>query len=126
MEFRAGADGQLQRGDAGTKSVLQFGKDAFEAGVFSVELVHEHDAGEAGVGRLVPNGGGPVVHSAGRVDHEHQEVGHLEGGVELAGVIGRPGDVEQVDLVAVPLEAGQRQRLAVGGVLLLGAEVVHG
>ena len=119
------ADRQLQWGDSGTEGVLQFGEDALEAGVFPVELVHEHDAGQAGVGSLAPDGGGPVVHPAGGVDHEHQKIGHLEGGVQLAGVVGSARRVDQVDLVAVPVEAGQSQRLAVGGGLLLGAEVAN-
>ena len=125
MEAGAVADGQFQRGDARAESVLQLGEDVLEAGVLPVKLVHEHDTGQAGVGGLVPDGGGPVVHPTRGVDHEHQQVGYLEGSVQFAGIVGGAGCVDQVDLVAVPVEAGQSQRLAVGGGLFLGAEVAH-
>ena len=61
-----------------------------------------------------------------RADHEHGEVGHPQRGLHVADEVGVAGGVDQVDLVALPLERGERERQREAPLLLLGVEVGDG
>ena len=61
-----------------------------------------------------------------RADHEHGEVGDPQGGGHVAHEVGVAGGVDEVDLVAVPLERGDGERQRQAALVLLGREVAHG
>ena len=126
MERLGLADRDLERRNAGAEGVLEFAQHRLEAGVLAVQLVDEHEAGGAALGGLAPQHDGGVVEAAGGVDHEDHQVGGGNGAHGLPGEVEGARGVEQVDLVALPLEHGQRRRQGVTGGLLLGLVVADG
>ena len=64
------------------------------------------------LGGDLPDRLGLHLDAVDRADHEHREVGHPQRGVDVADEVGVAGGVDQVDLVAVPLERRQGQRQA--------------
>ena len=103
-EVRLLADRELERGDAGPEAVAQLVEGPLEVGPLPVELVDEHHAGDAELGRQPPDRLGLHLDALDRADHEHGEVGDPQRGVDVADEVGVAGRVDQVDLVALPLE----------------------
>ena len=58
--------------------------------------------------------------------HEHGQVGDPQGGLDVAHEVGVARGVDEVDLVALPLERRDGQRERDAPLLLLGVEVAHG
>ena len=109
-EARLLADRQLEGGDAGAEPIPQLVEGAVEAGPLPVELVDEHHAGHAQLGGQLPHDLGLDLDALDRAHHEHRQVGDPQRGGHVADEVGVAGGVDEVDLVVVPLERGQRQR----------------
>ena len=118
-------DRQLERGDARAELGAQLLERALEAGALTIELVHEDHAGEAQLGGDLPDHLGLHLDAVDRAHDEDGEVGHAECRLHVADEVGVARGVDQVDLVALPLERGQREREAEAPLLLLGIEVGH-
>ena len=119
------ADRDLERGHSGPEGRLQLGQHRLEVGVLPVQLVHEHQTGKAPLGGLTPQVNRGVVQAAGGVNHEDRQVGGGHGSDRLTGEVEGARGVEQVDLVAMPLQDGQRSGQRVADLLLLGLVVAH-
>ena len=120
------ADRQLEGGHAGAEGCLQLLEGPFERGPLPVELVDEDQPGQAQVGRGLPHVRGLHLDAFDRADHEDGQVGDAQGGGGLLGEVGVAGAVEQVDLVALPLDGRQRSRDRQAPLVLLGLEVGDG
>src|SRR5207237_5988537 len=97
-----------------------------EAGPVAVELVDEERPGQAGLLGHLPDHLGLDLHALHAGDDEEHEVGHPEGGDDVADEVGVAGAVEDVELVAVVLDRDDRQRRRDPPLVLLGVEVRHG
>ena len=104
------ADRQLEWRDAGAEVVAQLVERALERSPLAVELVDEDHARHAEVARDAPRRLGLHLDPLDGAHHEDREVGHPQGGVHVAHEVGVAGRVEDVDLVALVLEGGDRQR----------------
>ena len=122
-EARLFADRELERGDAGAEPRPELVERALEVGTLTVELVDEDHARQVQLRGDPPDRLGLHLDAIDRADHEHRKVGHPQRGVDVADEVGVARGVDEVDLVAFPLERGQRQRQAQVPLLLLGLEV---
>ena len=120
------ADGQLERGDACAEPIPELFERAVERGAFLVELVDEDHAGDAQLPGESPDPLGADLDSVDGVHHEHGEIDHAQGGVDVANEVGVARRVDEVDLVALPLERGVGQGERHPALGLLGVEVEHG
>ena len=125
-EARLLADGQLEGRHAGPELVAELVEGAVEAGPLPVELVDEEHAGQAPLGGQPPGRLGLDLDTLHRADHDHGQVGHVEGGLEVGDEVGVAGGVEEVDLVALELEGGEGQRQGDATLHLLRVEVGGG
>ena len=119
------ADRELERGDARAELATQLLEGALEAGPLTIELVHEDHPGERQVCGDLPDHLGLHLDAVDCADDEHGEVGHAERRLHVSDEVRVARGVDQVDLVAFPLERGQRERQAEAPLLLLGIEVGH-
>jgi hypothetical protein len=94
----------------GAMPVPQLGERGVEAGPLPVELVHEHHAGHAQLGRQRPRLLGLDLDAVHRAHHEHGQVRDAQGGRNVAHEVGVAGCVDEVDLVVAPLEGSDGQR----------------
>ncbi len=124
-EVRLRADRQLQRCHAGSEPVAELVERALEAGPLAVELVDEDHPRHAQPGGLAPHRLGLHLHAVDRAHHEHREVDDPQRGTDVAEEVGVAGRVDQVDLVALPLEGRHRERQRDAAALLLGIVVAH-
>ena len=74
-------------------------------------------------GAAAPHDLGLHLDALDRAHHEHGQVGDPQGGLDVADEVGVAGRVDQVDLVARPLERGHGQRDRDAALLLLGLGV---
>ena len=124
-EARLFADRELERRNAGAELRPELVEGALEVGTLPVELVDEDHAGQVQLRGDPPDRLGLHLDAIDRADHEHRKVGHPQRGMDVADEVGVARGVDEVDLVALPLERGQRQRQAQVPLLLLGLEVTH-
>ena len=103
-------DGQLEGGDSCPESVVQLLEDVGEIGPFPVELVHEDEARDPELGRRLPENLGLHLDAVDGAHHEHRQVGHGQSGQRFRHEVRVPRAVQDVDLVATPLEGGQGER----------------
>ena len=113
------ADRQLQRRDASAEPFTQLVESSFEAGSLPVELVDEDHPRHAEPGGQPPDRLGLHLHSIDRAHHEHGQVDDLQRRGDVAQEVGIPGGVDEVHLVAVPLEGHHRERQRLAPLLLL-------
>ncbi len=109
MERRSFADRQLDRRHARPELRPEFVESSFKGGIVPIELVDEHHARQ-----LQLLGGQPIMLGAGfdaigSTHDEHGQVDRRHGRQHVAFEVGHPGRVDQVDLVALPLDGGNRQ-----------------
>ena len=109
-EVGLGADRQLERRDAGAEPVAELVERALEAGALAVELVDEDHPRHAEPGGLAPDRLGLHLDAVDRAHHEHGQVDDPQRGPHVAEEVGVAGRVDQVDLVALPLERRHRER----------------
>jgi hypothetical protein len=114
----------VDRVDAVAVEVDQLGVALLEAGTFEVELVEEHDPGDATGLAHAPQLGVLGLDPDGAVDHEDGGVGASQRRVGVADRLGAARGVQHVELVAAELEAGHGDRQRVAAVVVLGL-VVH-
>ena len=98
----------LQGGDTGPEGVLQLGEDPFEARVLPVQLVHKYQARQPADRSLTPQVHRGVVKTTRGVHYEDGQVGDRHGTHRLAGEVERSGRIQEVDLVVMPFQGGQR------------------
>ena len=80
------------------------GERPVERGALLVELVDEDHPGDAQLLGEPPDVLGLDLDALDGADDEHGEVGDPQGGVHVADEVGVAGSVDEVDLVALPLE----------------------
>ena len=121
------AERELEGDEAGAEPLRQVGQHSAEVGPWLVLLVDEHHPRDAPRRALGPAQLRADLHPVDRVDDDHREVGDRQRGVDVAGEVGVPGCVDEVDLVglavaALPLERrhGERQRHRALDLLRLG------
>ncbi len=117
---------QLQRGDARPELALEVFEGSLERRSLAVELVDEHHPGDPVPCRVAPVQLRLHLDPVHRTDDEDDQVRHPEGCVNLAGVVGVAGCVDEVELVSVPLHGGQGERQGEALLLLLRLEVACG
>ena len=105
-----GADRQLERGHARAEPVAELVERALEAGALAVELVDEDHPRHAEPAGLAPDRLGLHLDAVDRAHHEHREVDDPQRGPHVAEEVGVARRVDQVDLVALPLERRHRER----------------
>ena len=110
----------------GAEPVAQLVEGALEAGPLPVELVDEDHPGHAEPGRLPPDRLGLHLHAVDGAHHEHGQVDDPQRGAHVAQEVGVARGVDQVDLVALPLERGHGERQRDPAPLLLGVVVADG
>ena len=120
------ADRQLERRDAGAELGLEVVERARERRPFAVELVHEDRAGKVGGFGHAPRELGLDLHALDGRHHEDREVGRVQRGGDVAHEVGVAGRVDEVDLVALPVEGREGERHRDLALVLLGVEVTHG
>ena len=118
-------DRQLERGDTGTEPLAQVGQGAVEAGLVAVQLVDEHQAGEAQLAGQGPGGLGLRLDPLHRAHHHDHQVDDGARRPHLAEEVGIPRGVDDVELDPVDLARGERQRERHVVLDLLGLEVAH-
>ncbi len=126
MEVGLVPDGQLDRRHAGPEGLADLGQGAVEVGPLAVELVDDDDPGHPELRGGPPGVLGLRLHTVGGADDDHGQVDVGQRGHHLAGEVGVPGRVEQVDLDPVDREGGQAGRDGELAGHLLGLEVHHG
>jgi len=120
------AEGQVQRSYPAPERVRERLDGLSDRRALAVDLVDEDHARQVEVGRHLPDDLVLDLDTLDRADHEHDEVGHRHRGLHLADEVRVAGRIEEVHLVALPLDRrrGQRHREAL--LLLLVLEVEHG
>ena len=118
------ADGQLERGHArprrrACRSSRVRSKEARSRSSLLTKIM----PGQPQVGGDLPHVGGLHLDPLDRAHHEHRQVGDGQRGGRLFGEVGVAGAVEEVDLVALPLDRGQGGRDRQAALVLLGFEV---
>ena len=119
-------DRQLDRRHAGAERRPDLGQRAVEVGALPVELVDHDHPRHAEPGGRPPGVLGLGLHAVGRADHDDGQVDVGQGRDHLAGEVGVPGGVEEVDLDPVDRERGQAGRDGQLARHLLGLEVHDG
>ena len=97
-----------------------------EVGPLLVLLVDEHHAGQAERGAAAPDHLGLHLDAVHRADDEDREVSHAQGCFHLAHEVCVARGVDEVDLVALPLDGRHSQRERDLALDLLGLGVRHG
>ena len=120
------ADGQLEGRHAGAELLAQIVERALEGRSLAVELVEVDHPRGADLGGQAPRRLGLHFDAFDGAHDEDGQVGYPQRGVQVADEVGVPGDVEDVDLVAVVLEGRQRHRQRDAALDLLGVEVGGG
>ena len=120
------ADRQVHGGEAAAQLLGQLRQRAGERGTLPVELVDEDDPRDVQPAGHRPDDLMLDLHPFDRRQHEDGEVHHPECRLGLADEVGVAGDVDEVDLVAVPLDGSQGQRDRKALFDLLGLEVADG
>ena len=103
-------DGQLEGRDAGAEPVAQLVEGALEVGPLAVELVDEDHPGHVELGRRPPHRLG--LHLARRRPRDTTNTARSatrSAACDVADEVGVARRVDEVDLVALPLERGHRQ-----------------
>ena len=103
------ADGEFNRGDTGSESILQVRQGVVERGPFLVEFVDENHPRYTELLCDSPGVLGLYLDTLCGVDHEDGEIDNAEGGMDISDEIGVAGGVDEVDLVPHPLEGCQCQ-----------------
>ena len=116
-------DRQLERRDAGAELRPQLLERALEAGALTVELVHEDHARHPEVGSDLPDHLRLHFHAVDCAHDEHREVGHSQRREDVADEVGVTRRVDEVHLVAIPLERRQGEREAEVALLLFRVEI---
>ncbi|CAB4879250.1 unannotated protein [freshwater metagenome] len=109
------AEGQLQRHDAGSEATAQLLDHTGKVGALFVLFVHEDHAWQPERCGAAPQQRRLHLDAIDRADHEHRQISHAEGSIDLSHEVGIAGRVQQVDLVDTliggrPLERGERER----------------
>ena len=115
--------GQLQRRDSCAEEVLELVERPLERRAFAVELVDEERARDAALLGELPRDFGLHFDAFDRRHDEEREIGRVERRGHVADEVRVARRVEQVDLVAVGGERGERERHRDAPALLLGIEV---
>ena len=117
--------GELEGGDPGSEAVAQRAQGAVEAGPLPVELVDEHQSGQAHLGGQIPGGLGLGFDALdGAHDHDGQ-VHHRGGRPDLAEEVGVARGVDDVQLDVAEQARGQGEGERHVPLDLLGLEVAH-
>ena len=82
----------------GAEALLELGEGAVEAGPLAVELVDEHQAGQAQLGGQVPGCLGLGLDALHRAHHDDDQVDDRAGGPDLAEEVGVARGVDDVEL----------------------------
>ncbi len=109
-ELVLGADRQLERRDLVAERRDELIERALEVGALAVELVHEDRARQPRLDRELP---GDLGLDLDAVDRRHDDDHGVDGPdrrAHVADEVGVAGGVEHVDLHAVPLDRGHRER----------------
>ena len=110
LEGGLGADGAVQGRDGLVRKVAPHGGEGHgEVGAHPVHLVGEGDAGHAVAVGLAPHRLALGLDAVGRVEDRHRAVEHSQAPLHLDGEVHVAGGVDEVQLVAAPVEAGHRR-----------------
>jgi hypothetical protein len=120
------ADRQIHRSEPAAQLLGQLRQGTGERGPLPVELVDEDHPGDVQLAGHRPDDLVLDLHAFHGRQHEDGKVHHPERCLRLTDEVGVAGDVDEVDLVAVPLDGGQRQRDRQALLDLLGLEVADG
>ena len=130
-ELVLGPDRQLERRHLVPERRDELREGPLEVRALSVELVDEDRAGEAGLDGELPGSFGLHLDAVDGRDHHDHGVGREDRRPEIAHEVGVARRVEHVDLDALPLDRGHRERdgdalaLLVGVVVGDGVAVLH-
>ena len=110
VERRLLADGQLEGSEARAERGPELVQHPVEVGPFLVLLVDEDHAGQPELDATAPDDLGLHLDAVDRAHHEDGQVGHAQSRLHLAHEVRVTGRVDEVDLVAFPLDGRDGQR----------------
>jgi len=113
----------VQRHHLDAVRLAQLLQHVVEIGILSVEASDHDDPRRLRLLELIPNGLRADLHPCGRVDQDDRGIGHAQSGMTVAGKVGEPRGVEEVDLGAVVGERGEGHVDGDAALVLLGIGV---
>ena len=94
-----------------------------EGGVLLVHLRHGAKNGTATLLDTLPHGFRTRLDTGGSLEAEHRGVGRFQPGDEIADEVSVPGRVDEIDLLVLPFDRGEREADGDSSVLLFRGEV---
>ena len=108
VEARAGVDGNGQREDAVAEVLAELGQRLVEVGLFLVERIEDDDLGNAVLGRAFPDRVRADADAVVGVHRHHGQVADAQRAQRFADEVGVARAVQDIELLAQPVEVHER------------------